>query len=444
MAFNGAYSRQRQQETKPRDLQTDHECLDRKRCELALLNSCLSTPLLLLRPKSCAAALELKFYLAARLKADQLLARWSVTETARPPSKREYAGPFAFSFGYQRADLEVCGPPIYPSLQRHSPGCHESTIYTSSGMSAIAALLTASLQCKETIDVVAAADCYGETCELFRSFGPRIRVAPPVDACAPALDPATVRILWLDSSTHSYCDQALETEKSVDLVVLDTTCFWRSSSKIKRTVHRALRASVPIALVRSHAKLDNLGIEYGRLGSVVLVAPPSGVISTAKWTSELPSKVRDAVRLLGVAPVLAHFPPFERGSDYQACSALRTAAIVRSTRRLARGLISRWPATKLKTFQHGLYVTIFTGDATIDEARMAADELATALAAHNLPARHAGSFGFDFVAIDGYSNPVDGCALRICGGDIPPDLSEEIGYRIPDLLRSSRHLADPA
>ena len=53
-------------------------------------------------------------------------------------------------------------------------------------------------------------------------------------------------------------------------------------------------------------------------------------------------------------------------------------------------------------------------------------------------------FGFDFVAIDGYSNPVDGCAVRICGGDIPLDLSEEIGYRIPDLLRSSRHSADPA
>ena len=441
MVFNGVHSRQYRQRTWRRDAQTDGECLDHKRRELALLNNCLSKPLLLLRPGSCAAAVELKFYLAARLKADQLLARWSVTETARPPSKREYAGPFAFSFGYQRADLEVCGPPIYSWLQRLSPGCHESTIYTSSGMSAIAVLLTASLQCKETIDVVAPADCYGETRELFRSFSPCIRVALLADACAPALDSETARILWLDSSAHSYCDQALETEKGVDLVVLDTTCFWRGSSKIKRTVRRALRASVPVALVRSHAKLDNLGIEYGRLGSVVLVAPPSGVTSRAKWTGELPSKMHDAVRLLGVAPVLAHFPPFERGGDYHACSALRTAAIVRSTRRLARGLLSRWPATKLKTFQHGLYVTISTGDATIDEARTAADELATALAAHDLPARHAGSFGFDFVAIDGYSNPVDGCALRICGGDIPLDLSEEIGYRIPDLVRLSRHSA---
>lgn len=435
MPFNGAYRGQRSRKTWRSDPQAGGgACLERKRRELALLNSCLSTPLVLLPPASCEAAVELKFYLAARLKADQLLGRWSVTETARPPGKREYAGPFAFSFGYQRADLEVRGPPIYPSLQRLCPGCHESTIYTSSGMSAIAALLAASLQCKEAIDVVAPADCYGEARELFRTFGPRIRVAPTATRCSVVRESATTRIRWLDSSVRLHYDRSpAATECDVDLVVLDTTCFWRGSGKIGRVVRRALRAGVPVALVRSHAKLDQLGTEYGRLGSVVLLMPPSGLTNRAKWTVTLPSRIRDAVRLLGAAPALAHFPPFESSNDYQACSALRTASIVRSTRRLARTLSLRWPAAKLQTFQHGLYVTIAAAEATIDEVRTAADEMATELAAHGLPARHAGSFGFDFVAIEGYSDPVDGrSALRICGGDIPLDLSDQIGYRIAE------------
>ena len=114
-------------------------CLERKRRELALLNACLSTPLGSLRADSVEAAAELKLRLAALLKADQLLARWSVTETAWPPGRWTRAEPFAFRFGYQRADLEVHGPPIYPLLQRWCAGCGESTIYTASGMSAIAA-----------------------------------------------------------------------------------------------------------------------------------------------------------------------------------------------------------------------------------------------------------------------------------------------------------------
>jgi hypothetical protein len=312
-------------------------------------------------------------------------------------------------------------------------------------MSAIAALLTASLQCKETIDLVAPADCYSETRELLQTFSRRIRVATATHLGAAAPDNSSARIIWLDSSVRASYDRPLAaTASEVDLVVLDTTCFSRGSGKIERTVLRALRAGVPVALVRSHAKLDNLGIEYGRLGSIVLVVPQSGLTSRAKWTSALASKMHDAVRLLGVAPVLAHFPPFEQDSDYQACSALRTAAIVRSTRRLARSLFSRWPAVKLKTFQHGLYLTI-SAEATVDELRATANEIATNLAARGLPIRHAGSFGFDFVAIEAYCDPIDGrSALRICGGDIPMDQSEEIGYRIPELMRSNLHVAELA
>ncbi|HEY7241120.1 MAG TPA: hypothetical protein VH600_18245, partial [Burkholderiales bacterium] len=101
--------------------------LERKRCELALLDGCLRRPLQPVRPESVRAAIEGKFRHAARLKAERALERWLMTETARPPALQR-SGAFAFSFGYQRADLAVQGPPIYRALRPLRAGWRESTI----------------------------------------------------------------------------------------------------------------------------------------------------------------------------------------------------------------------------------------------------------------------------------------------------------------------------
>ena len=89
-------------------MRTLREYLARKEREIALLDRCLHTPLELILPKSVADAVELKFRLAALLKAEQHIERWSITETARSPARWRNAGPFAFNFGYQRADLDHC------------------------------------------------------------------------------------------------------------------------------------------------------------------------------------------------------------------------------------------------------------------------------------------------------------------------------------------------
>ena len=412
------------------------QCLERKRRELALLNGCLSTPVVSLRADSVEAAVELKLRLAALLKADRLLERWTITETARPPGQWVRAEPFAFCYGYQRADLEVDGPSIYPFLQRLCPGCSASTLYTTSGMSAIATLIAATLQCNECIDIDAPRDCYSETRELFRTFHSRLRAATGSEPRSLARRAGSARLLWLDSSMRSGYDCALAAiEPGIDLVVLDTTCFWRSSVKIRRAVRAASRSNVPIALVRSHGKLDCFGIEYGRLGSVVLIAPPAA----RSRIGTLSARMCDMVRLLGSAPVLAHFPPFESIDGYHACSALRTASIMRSTRRIVRGIAAGWPPARLVTFQHALYLAIpARGDSALNEVRTAAGELATELAAHGLPVRHAGSFGFDFVAVEAWCDPDGRSALRVSGGDIAPELGEEIGRRIAAWLRGRR------
>jgi hypothetical protein len=122
-------------------METLEAYLDRKHEELTLLNGFLGSPLTLRHPVSVVEVIEQKFHIAAALKAEHTLRDWALTETAWAHPGRLRAGPFEFSYDYQRADLEVRGPSFY---QFDNSAVANETIYTSSGMAAISALLLAS------------------------------------------------------------------------------------------------------------------------------------------------------------------------------------------------------------------------------------------------------------------------------------------------------------
>jgi hypothetical protein len=418
-------------------VQTIHSYLERKRREIGLLNRCLASRLDFPPPDSPAVAIEQKLQIAAALRAEQSLRSWAVTEIARPPTQRWHSGAFEFNFGYQRADLAVRGPVIYPSPSR------QTTIYTGSGMSAIAALLMGVLQMHQSIEVSAASDCYSETRELMQSFGARLRIVTRGRAGSRSGDGASPRILWLDSCVRSaFFTSAATTLSPFDLIVVDTTCFGQGSGKIGHVVKRALAAGVPIALVRSHAKLDCLGIEYGRLGSIVIATGKDRFpAEPTAWAKRLAAHARDAVRLFGLAPIPVHFPPFAGGAEYRECNVARISSIIRNTRRSARIIAARLgSASDITTFQHGLYLTIAPrGDPGIDDVKRAAGELAGALAAQELCVKHAGSFGFDFVAVEWFPDPLRRRnVIRIAGADLPAELTGRIAESIATWWSANR------
>ena len=407
--------------------------LQRKFLELSLINRCLAAPLDLRYPASEKDAIDQKFRLAAALRAERSLQSWAMTETARPGTKQSASGPFRFSFGYQRADLTVHGPAVYQSL-RGLPrsSVFQKTIYTGSGMSAIAALLTSLLRLHQRIDVLTPPCCYGETRELMKGFGDRLGIISR-ESWRPAGARGgnrALRVLLLDSSVNARFAEfvGLSSAQEFDLVMFDTTCYWRGSSRIDSVVKWALRSRRPMALVRSHAKLDCLGIEYGRLGSIVLVAACDDTKSGGvRRMSELAREVRDSVRLFGAAPVPAHFPPFTGMAGYDECSIARTAAIMRNSRRLHECLARKSPHGRdVMAFQHGLYLALSPDThLRIKDARHAAASLCDALRRRGLPVRHAGSFGFDFVAIEWFPDPVSRRnVIRVAPGDVP-DIDDE-------------------
>jgi hypothetical protein len=378
------------------------------------MNDCLAAPLELRPPTSVAEAIEQKFVLAAALKAEHALHDWALTETDWSGAEHGGSGPFAFNYGYQRADLDIRGPAIY-ALDTARGEVFQRSIYTSSGMSAISALLMARKTLGPCADVLMPAGGYAETWELIERHGPPLRL---VRGNARTSSPS--QILWLDSSAPHW-QLPLAAPAGCDLVVFDTTCFWRGSGRIRRAVTWALEAGLPIALVRSHTKLDSLGVEYGRAGSVVFAASAAAPAKSRRRLAALIQCFEDALRLFGGAAIPAHFPPFVGSENYDSLSAQRIATIARNCRRLARALAARLDGPAVTTFAHGLYITLSPREflERAEAAQLAAD-CSRDLRRAGLPARHAGSFGFDFVAVEWFRDTTEEKnVIRLAVPDLP-------------------------
>jgi hypothetical protein len=170
---------------------------------MTLLDACLETPLALPPAADGAAVIDGKFRLAAALRAERSLQSWAITETARPEVEEWTWGAYRFAYGYQRADLDVRGPPVYEALVEQAALRFE-TLYTASGMSAIAAVVTGLLREHRGATVFAAAGGYSETRELLQSLGERVTLAPMRSRARrgrlAAPGSASARLLWVDSA----------------------------------------------------------------------------------------------------------------------------------------------------------------------------------------------------------------------------------------------------
>ncbi|MCK1708549.1 MULTISPECIES: hypothetical protein [unclassified Bradyrhizobium] len=410
-------------------METIHAYLERKHREIGLLNDCLRSPLHLPRPRSVDEVVKSKFQIAAALRAEHALQDWKATETAWSHAACPASGPFMFSYDYQRADLKVSGPSFY----EHTTGSTSETIYTASGMAAISALLLASAEIIDKADILVLPGTYGETLELVERFVPHLRLVTPRlplgDAPAPADLP---RILLLDSCASAGAfEAALRCDcAALDLLIFDTTCFAGRSGRIRRVLRWAGRWGIPVVMVRSHNKLDSLGVEYGRLGSAVFVRWRGKDLNASRLMSEcLAAETRNAVRLLGGAALPAHFPPFVGSDAYWALMQKRVAAILRNGRHTARYFASELaPLSAELRFTHGLYVTLRARRA-LDEAtaRQAAEDMSRDLSCEGFPIRHAGSFGFDFAATEWFHDATTGeYSVRVAAPDLPSDMWEDL------------------
>jgi hypothetical protein len=397
--------------------------LDRKHSELGLINDCLRHKLPSARPRSVGDVIKHKFQLTAALKAEHAWHDWMATETAWAHPGKRRIGPFEFRYDYQRADLDVRGPSFYDG----GYGALD-TVYTASGMAAIAALLLASARVVGKADILVLSGSYGETQELIEGYADRLRMITLSREGEVSARSASLRMLLLDSSApaSAFAGGLRSLEATPDLLIFDTTCFSSGSGRIRQVLQRAGSLGIPVVMVRSHTKLDSLGAEYGRLGSVAFVDWATNRGSTLK---ELPAQTRNAVRLLGGAALPAHFPPYIGAPLYRALTGKRIAAMLRNSRRASRHFAAALPGLAAELhYVHGLYVTL-SSQQLLDEAtaRQAAAEMSSDLAKAGLPIQHAGSFGFDFAATEWFHHSTtDRYSVRVAVPDLPTAIWDEL------------------
>jgi hypothetical protein len=373
-----------------------------------------------------AEVIEQKFHLAAALKAQHVLHDWALTETAWTHSERPRSGRFEFKYDYQRADLQVRGPSFYA----FENGSSSKAVYTASGMAAISALLMATAAIFSEADIVTMPNSYGETDELIDGHArhlTRIELSGSLTETADFCR-SRRRILLLDScSSAGAFDAILKCARPrFDLIVFDTTCFCSGSGWILRALSWARRAEIPIVLLRSHTKLDSLGVEYGRLGSAIFA---EGGGAEQQFLQALLTEMQSAVRLFGGAALPAHFPPYVGAPAYRSLTNRRAAAMLRNGRRTTRSFSTALAGLSAELhFAHGLYVTLAPPRA-LDEnaARDLTAELCADLSGRGLPLRHAGSFGFDFGAAEWSRDRIrDRYVVRIAVADLPTSLWDEV------------------
>jgi hypothetical protein len=411
-------------------METLEAYLDRKYQEITLLNACLRRPQNPPRPRSVAEIIRTKFQLTAALRAEHELLEWNSTETAWSSTARPASGPFVFSYDYQRADLGVNGPSFYEL----GAGCTSEIHYTGSGMAAISAVILSCAQVLADGEILALPGTYAETLELIGQFTPSLQLVFPQLPLATTRT-GLPRILLLDSSLPAETFGAIlrSTGTGLDLLVFDTTCFAVRSGRIRRVLVWAQHHQVPVVMVRSHNKLDSLGAEYGRLGSVVFVRWNDVDEAKRSMVERLTTAVGNAIRLLGGAALPAHFPPYVGREAYWMLTKKRVAAILRNGRHTARLVARALPLQSAQLhFTHGLYITLRAKKSLDEErARQTAEALSRDLSLEGYAIRHAGSFGFDFATAEWVRDATTTqYSVRVAVPDLPTRLWNDLSAAI--------------
>ena len=421
----------------------DHDHLAVKGAEVEYLRECLELPRAagpadfdqLLQEKR-----ELRGACLRRFACDDP----NMRETALTTTRQPLSTPSRYRWGYQRFDLEIDAPPPYPTLGGALAECSWDLSFTASGMSAISAVLHA-IALDAPLTLYHRPDAYFETPALVRELlpGSSTRAVPeePEDlgTISQPQSPALAGAL-IDSFGERSHQDLLGALSGIDLdfVLMDSTCYDVASPRLEHILTACVERA-PTFVVRSHVKLDQLGMEFGRLGSVLLLLPSGLPPQRAlRWMRG----IRTIQCRYGTLPTVALLPPFlfdNARVELDTARAVRTAAVTGET---AAALHARLDPQRFDVlrFHHGRFVGVSPRfSCTKQDVERWGRALATNAARRCGPMAHMNSFGFDWPTLDAIydlrraglgERPV----LRVGAGDLPPSVRRAL---VNDLVEAA-------
>lgn len=341
----------------------------------------------------------------------------------------------SLAFNYQRYDMSLRRKPfapwIYPSLA--SCGASSLGFLCTSGMSGVTAVLTAlDLTHGEARPLYLAPDTYFETRQFIRDYLYQLK---PVLELPSALVRCSVLLLDSIGQVDPLARLGACALGALCAVVLDTTCYDVSAPEIERVVERCQAEGVPCVLVRSHLKIDTLGLEYGRLGSIVVVLPRPCHGSRGRFLQLLRRRIRDFLVKTGTGFSISSYFPLASHPTFHRLNRRRNALMRDNNLRCAAALAERvgpGAETRVASYHHGRFFYLHLPVA--DRSGRQAGELAHALLDAGVCARPAPSFGYDFTSITRLSGPElpKGDNLRV---SLPDFSAEELELCVETIAR---------
>lgn len=345
-----------------------------------------------------------------------------------------------FKFSYQRFDQQVFAPSIYPRLNNRKDS---QTFYTKSGMSSISAFLIAmSRALNSTVDFFSVTDAYFECLHFVKNYIDRANLlvfdnySSLQEGIRVASAPAVIHFDSISKSTLNF--STLANNNTVKLVIFDTTCLLRTDKILTDLTEYFNRKGVPVVLIRSHLKLDCLGTEVSKVGSIVISQPEKidDKVSRFLWT--IGRLIPDVIKLCGMAPSLEDFLCTKNQEELLKLCALRGKITKINcefmSERFSKSLNRKY---EIKKFPHGMFFGIHNENWTDDIKVKNIIKSMISNKSNTLNIFHSTSFGFDFVAISDVWDVESGkFSMRVSISDEPRAIVEEICDYVIDFLNT--------
>ncbi len=309
-------------------------------------------------------------------------------------SCNEFNGEYLFRFEYQRYDAKL----EYNNYDYNFydlKNIHSKTLFTNCGMSAIYVLLN-SLKKSGRFKLIYEKDAYFETQKIIKQFGMN----------------KGKKVFYYDSISDFF---TFDINCKNRLVIMDTTCY--HPHDYKNCIMKLLNNNNIVILVRSHVKLDMLGLEYSYLGSISFFVPDC--INKRRF-SFLKALIKDTMELCGTIGVYAieeNIFPLLNDPQLILLNKERIYRINDNNLYFYNRLCQN---SKIILHKHKLFLTLETDYSDLRELVIFVKELSQK---SNGLAYYSPSFGFDYIALDTYYDLINKKnTVRISIGDVDKNL----------------------
>ena len=312
-----------------------------------------------------------------------------------------------YQFNYSRYDssLKIKN---FLKKQYDLDGIEYRTCFTNCGMSAISVLLLVLNECFRT-QITHQKDIYFETYLMIKKFKLNHFFH-------------SLRVLWLDFISYNPNFHKFLSKNNADVVVIDTTCLV-DKAILKKLVEKVKNQKKLFILVQSHTKLDMLGTEYSKLGSITFLLPPK----IDKKYLNLISTYNFFLGKFGVKASIKDIPPFWFNTDFNRINNERLYYLQKNTQYVYKQLIRHYNDFIIP--KHNLFLLKPANGQSIETIK---ERLK-----HNKYISFSGSFGFDFICIDTYFDVAQKRQLiRIALSDYPKEIIDTV---IKDITNAFQH-----